>query len=767
MKTKFFLIAGLAALLAASCTEAELQTPVATGEEVTVSFTASVPSEIATKAYSDGLTARELTYAVYENGAATIDPLIEGEATFAEGSLSTTVEMSLVTGKTYDIIFWAQAEKNETYTVNFDTQEMTVDYSKMNANDENNDAFYALVERLQVKAAVNENVDLYRPFAQINLGTNDYVAAKKAGLEVSKTRMVATVANKLNLMTGAVSGQEEVTFAANAIPTVTIDVENNTVECTENFPVEGYEYLCMNYVLVNEKTTTNCTFYVTDKQNNTELDPALSISNVPVQRNYRTNIYGALLTEPANFNVTIVPEYTTPDFDVPADVAAIYAAAKNGGKITLENDVVLPEVLKVEKELTINLNGKELSYASADPKNHDTYAMIRVNGGSLTVEGEGEMASNAYVFIVDNGAVLNLNGNNTYSGTTTIAQVKAGTLNVNAGTFALSGTTTFLLNCTDEAYTDGTAVIKVMGGAFKNFDPANNAAEGANTNFVAEGYKSVEGEDGYYTVSLDNHGSTAEVMTAAGLLEALTAFTTGGAENNTIVLASDIVLADNENWTPIFYSAYTGGAVTIDGNGKSISGLNAPLIAGCTQGNSTDITIKNLTIKDSEMLSMPAGVTTAGNGIFGGAFDATSVLTLENCHAVNCKVVSENYAGMIGYSSATNTSFIGCTVTDCDFEGASVGGVTAMAAGSNNNVKNCVVTNCRFNNIDDKVGYTKKTGYLVSTVNAGTNVFEGNSGNGNTYTLNGVNGGSLTHGIGRFVGGTLTVDGVAQEQFAN
>ena len=34
--------------------------------------------------------------------------------------------------------------------------------------------------------------------------------------------------------------------------------------------------------------------------------------------------------------------------------------------------------------------------------------------------------------------------------------------------------------------------VKVMGGTFVGFNPADNTADGARTNFVAPGYKSVE-----------------------------------------------------------------------------------------------------------------------------------------------------------------------------------------------------------------------------------------------------------------------------------
>lgn len=48
-----------------------------------------------------------------------------------------------------------------------------------------------------------------------------------------------------------------------------------------------------------------------------------------------------------------------------------------------------------------------------------------------------------------------------------------------------------MLNCVDSAYKNGSAKIIVKGGTFVNFDPSNNTAEGAGTNFVADGYKVV------------------------------------------------------------------------------------------------------------------------------------------------------------------------------------------------------------------------------------------------------------------------------------
>ena len=83
-----------------------------------------------------------------------------------------------------------------------------------------------------------------------------------------------------------------------------------------------------------------------------------------------------------------------------------------------------------------------------------------------------------------------------YYGGGTAVQVQKGTLIINGGTFACEPFGdpygyNFLINCLDGAYKNGTAKVVIQGGTFINFDPSNCTAEGAHTNFVADGYKVV------------------------------------------------------------------------------------------------------------------------------------------------------------------------------------------------------------------------------------------------------------------------------------
>ena len=304
MKKVLFSTVAMSALMLMATSCADDQTSdLKAGAESTVTFTAQLPSEMGTRAFADGLTAKHLQYAVYEAGQST--PLkVFGDETTVVGeaemvNLKKSVTLKLTSGKSYDVIFWADATTDSPYTFNPASQEVSVDYSKVNNNSDNCDAFFKK-ETITVSGNQSVNVQLTRPFAQVNIGTDDFDAAKASGLEVTQTEVVAKAFATLNLATGEVSDEADRTFTMKAIPTAS-DGE---------FPVAGgYKYLSMDYLLVGaDKATVDVAFNYGGPQSRT-------FTNVPVQRNYRTNIYGSLLTNTADFKVVIVPGFNDPDYN--------------------------------------------------------------------------------------------------------------------------------------------------------------------------------------------------------------------------------------------------------------------------------------------------------------------------------------------------------------------------------------------------------------------------------------------------------------------
>ena len=332
MKKQLCKLAIFALLLStASCSDEQFAGDL-TGGETTVTFNAQLPAGLQTRVAGNGLTATTLSYAVYEQGKATPVITSEDEVTFVNRQAS--LSLRLAKGKTYDFLFWADAygkdDAENPYKVDFNTQTLTVDYSDAKSNEEARDAFFGKAT-VAVKGAVSENITLTRPFAQLNIGTNDMAEAQTAGLNTEALKSsvkVSGIFSSMNLMTGAVSNSVDVTFGSNAIP-------------KEKFTVEGneYDYLALNYLLVStDKGLVNCEFSYTDGATT----DTRTIDNVPVQRNYRTNIFGSLLTgsgvaAPWDGKTVTEPKQTETDILIssPAEWVWLKTHNRNGKNIKL------------------------------------------------------------------------------------------------------------------------------------------------------------------------------------------------------------------------------------------------------------------------------------------------------------------------------------------------------------------------------------------------------------------------------------------------
>lgn len=479
-----------AALLVTSCND-EMDNGLKTGDEGTVTFTAQLPSEMGTRAFADGLTAKHLQYAVYEAGQST--PLkVFGDETTVVGeaemnNLKQTVSLKLTSGKSYDVIFWADATTDSPYTFNPTSQEVSVDYSKVNNNSDNCDAFFKK-ETITVSGNQSVDVKLTRPFAQVNIGTDDFDAAKASGLEVTQTEVVAKAFATLNLATGKVSDEADRTFTMKAIPTAS-DGE---------FPVAGgYKYLSMDYLLVGaDKATVDVAFNYGGPQSRT-------FTNVPVQRNYRTNIYGSLLTNTTDFNVVIEPAFATTNYNL----GSLYTASQIGGAVTLSDNVDFDRTIAVQpgKTMSVNLNGKTVKNTTdlwENPSVPNSWSLFSVRGtdSKLTLSGDGDViakANDCYAVDVQDGGHLVIEGGH-FNGNVHAVYVLEGVAEIKGGTFEVQQkypdaekADEFVLNCYDANRENGTAKIIVTGGTFIGFNPGDCKAEGNGTNFVAPGYASI------------------------------------------------------------------------------------------------------------------------------------------------------------------------------------------------------------------------------------------------------------------------------------
>lgn len=308
MKKVLFSTVAMSALMLMATSCADDQTSdLKAGAESTVTITAQLPGNMGTRAFADGTKATELHYAVYEKGTTTrlavckkadgTKGQLEGTATMT--GLQTTISLQLTTGKEYDFVFWADAPGDNVYTFNSENQTVTVNYANAENNTDNLDAFFGQKKALKVSGNMSISQELRRPFAQINIGTDDFDAAAAAGYTVSESTIGVATYKTLNLLSGEVSDPVTATFVKKPIPTEDSKFSVNS---------KDYKYLSMSYVLVpKDKETVDIAFDYTLTNR--------TFTNVPVQRNYRTNIYGSLLTNTADFNVVIVPGFNDPDYN--------------------------------------------------------------------------------------------------------------------------------------------------------------------------------------------------------------------------------------------------------------------------------------------------------------------------------------------------------------------------------------------------------------------------------------------------------------------
>ena len=258
---------------------------------------------------------------------------------------------------------------------------------------------------------------------------------------------------------------------------------------------------------------------------------------------------------------------------------AAIEAATNTQTITLLSDIDLARTISVSnKTITLNLDGHKL-YNTADlwdlpAKKDHNWSLISVRGtGNLTITGNGTLQAkenDCYAVDVQDGSTLTIE-NGTLVGNIHAVYVQEGTAYIKGGTYRVQQKypqtgkeDEFVLNLYDTNRSNGTAKMTVTGGTFANFNPANCQAEGANTNFCAEGY-STKQEDENYTVmgpvaAIGEH-NYATLSAAVDAVEA--------ADNKTVTLLKDVtedlvIPADK--------------TVTLDLNGKKLTNVSSNTI---------------------------------------------------------------------------------------------------------------------------------------------------------------------------------------------
>ena len=314
MKKLIYCAAALVTALFAGSCQRELLDPA--GGNGIVTYTVQVP-EVGTKALGDDVTViNDLVYAVYRTTENSLqetldnwetathlvyDKNVEGQA-YNQGK--TTVSLELINNQNYVILFWAQKDDAWVAGEDFDLTKITYP-----ADPEGNVNMVVNIDDVADKYAAFSGVEflaagdfagqktaiLTRPFAQINIAAKDPV-----NYDVNVTGATITVKNVGNEFNvakkSAATKKDQVKYTWTKKPETSEFSVNNV----------AYEhYVAMNYVFAYDNVKVAYDIH-TEKHGTVSNE----IINVPVEKNYRTNIVGNLLTSNVDYNVTIDNKWT-------------------------------------------------------------------------------------------------------------------------------------------------------------------------------------------------------------------------------------------------------------------------------------------------------------------------------------------------------------------------------------------------------------------------------------------------------------------------
>lgn len=731
---KYFAMAAAGMLLATSCANEEM--PVPQGDGVT--FTLRLPVGMTTRAssvFADGKDAVNLTYAVYKSdGHALI--MSETINNFFDGNkLENTLSLDLLTGETYDIVFWAQSS-TDAYKFESTTADITVDYSKVTSNSEEFDAFWTVDKNFTVTGPSSKTVTLYRPFAQINFGTSDLsypAVTKEFGADwasLQTTLSLSGVPDNLNLLTGEVSGSADYTKTC-GIPS------------GQPFPeISGYTgpalgYLSMNYVLIGKEKDVKDLVFTVENSATSKIFNTIQVAAAPLQANYRTNVFGKLLTTSTEFQVVIDPIFNAPDYDLPQWDGSVEIPEITDNVMTITTPAELAGMAKMVKEGN-RLSGVTINLANDIDLNNIPWTPVGSVGSypsdtfSGTFDGQGHTIFNLNASSTGNLAAAGLFGsitgkvkNLTVENFTVTSEHYAGAIvgysSTNVGMeitncHAVNGTITSVPGIVNGSYDNGDKVggiigysvtgdvisdcsvkdvtltaYRDLGGIVGAINPtvsnctvsdctlilsdANDYGKPASERFAGE----IIGRDSGATLSGNTFTNVniirnANTISTPAQLAAIAANVNNGDSyaGKTIVLTADINLAGVE-WTPIGNTAkpFQG---TFDGNGHTVSNLTIDASDTGEEGVGFIGHLNGGTVKNLNFKGASIKVAGAGTSSPGAAVVAGKIFPsglIEGCTVENSTIDCCKNAGAMAGYAYGN--FVNNTVVNCNFY-ATLGG---------------------------------------------------------------------------------------------
>lgn len=661
-----------AALLSASCQHNEHPMGLPSGEEVSVSISAVLPGDGGAVVKSDeepgnGSEVNRCILEVYligdDNAASLYGKREIVKITDLKASFD---DLNLITGQKYRFVLWADYVDGTESVDDLDTDKfynthgtgglqnvtmMTEDYA---GNNDRRDAFfYRSEDVVTVTGPADYTLDLKRPFGQLNIITTDYGLIPKDhnGLLPAKVQLTyKNIPTGINLLTGELlTTDTDGSVTTQEVAGTAVDIAGPAVEGNDDAKQLSFDYILAPATGQHVINELKMSFLKSDGSATGITD--YTFKSLPVQRNYRTNVSGALLTDRAGLSIEVKP-----DFDETVTVAEQAE--------TIEAAQLAINAGMTDIEFTKAVNGTIIL-----PEGTETYN-ISFNEG---VDGDITIQSDTYtghLYIENHGAQS--------EHTLTIA-LPEGSATLDSGAWSSvsvsTADNTFILG--EDVTISGT--LTVNKGNVEIYGRVENI-EFKDENSLVTVFTVYDAESLRYAASLVAQNRCVKIVLGADI---------------------DLQGSAKNKWEPI--DAENTKFTELDGAGHIISNLYVDNYTGnpdkdpyyygglfyVLQGD-----VRNLTIKD-------ANVTCFRGGVLVGRMDYG---TVENCHVLSSEVTSfQKIGGIVGFVQFHSKDI---KILNCSVDGFSVKSISSaiLSAGGligflQTGDRNVLVEGCSVSNI--------------------------------------------------------------------
>lgn len=308
------------------------------------SFTVTIPqsgTRAVTDAFGTGTSANRCILEIYRDGQL-YDRIEKG----VTAKTVTFDNLRLVAQQTYDFVFWADCaggSEGSFADKHYDTQSLKAisNLGAFEGNSDERDAFFAH-ESFEVTGAFSKPVTLTRPFGLLVVKTNDLNAIKDEALKpTGYTVAFKNMPDTFNALTGEVSGSTDIAYTADELA----KAADGTIS--------------MDFLWAVDTEAALSDFTMTFLHDGAVICTNDAFTNIPIRRNYKTNVSGNLLTKQGTITVTVDPAFAEPDYDETiievSTAEEVQEAIKEGGNVMVVAPIELIDLSSSTPAEELNL----------------------------------------------------------------------------------------------------------------------------------------------------------------------------------------------------------------------------------------------------------------------------------------------------------------------------------------------------------------------------------------------------------------------------